>query len=384
MFLEGRRPTWAESNLDALIANLRAIRAYIRKTRNVKYLLPVKADAYGHGIIGTAETAIAEGVDYLGIAVTDEGMTLRDAGITAPLLILGLSFRDQIETLIDYNLTPTVADRAFVDALDDAARKRKKRVNVHVKVDTGMGRIGVAEEDALPFIEYVAGKKNLFLEGVFTHFPVADDDVAYSREQIARFTRIVNALDEKALRPPIVHAANSGGVVNLPESYFDMVRPGLISYGYYPCEGMAHPIKLTPMLRLKTRVVFVKRIAKGASVSYGRTFIAKRPCFVATIPIGYEDGLTRRFSNNMEMLLRGKRVPLIGRVTMDQCMLDVTRFYDEGDAPITAGEEVVIIGEQQGERIPIEELCRRIGTIPYEITCMIGDRVPLVYCKNNE
>ncbi|MBI4977819.1 MAG: alanine racemase [Spirochaetes bacterium] len=372
--LKGRRPTWAESNLRNLAHNIRAIRAFAG--HKCEYLLPVKADAYGHGMIGVAKTAIAEGVRYLGIASTDEGMTLRRNGIHAQLLILGLSFPEQIPAILKYNLIPAVATREFIDALDRAAHTRGVHVPVHVKIDTGMGRIGVSESDALPFVEYTALKKNIILEGVFTHFPVSDDDVPYSRRQLARFSKIIERIAAFGIRPKYIHAANSAAVVNLPKSIFNMIRPGLISYGYttFP---LPKRLTLKPVISVKSRIIFVKKIDKGMSVSYGRTYIAKRSTVVATVPIGYEDGLNRRFSNNLSMLVRGVRVPLIGRVTMDQCMLDVTRL--DHQRPVVPGEEVVIIGKQGGDEITVEELAARIGTIPYEIPCMLSERVPLIY-----
>lgn len=373
MFLQGRRPTWAESDLRAIISNIKAVRKIVG--REVKYLLPVKANAYGHGMISVAKEASASGVEFLGVATIDEALTLRQAGITSPILILGLSFVDQIPAIVKNNITATVATKEFVNALNREALKQNKRATVHLKVDTGMGRIGVRYKDALDMCRFIAGKKNIFFEGIFTHFPVSDEDLDFSYFQLDRFDEVLDALRDSGICPPIIHSANSAASIRIPRSRYNMIRPGLISYGYYPCEDIRSLIKLRPAISLKSKIVFVKEIEKGQSVSYGRTFIAKKKSLIATLPIGYEDGLNRKFSNNMEVLIRGKRVPLVGRITMDQCMIDVSGIGD-----VKIGEEVVIIGKQKDGFVSVEELAKRINTISYEITCMIASRVPL-FCK---
>lgn len=372
----GRRPTWAESDLAALAHNIRAIK---RHAPGTEYLLPVKADAYGHGMEAVTRTAIKSGVQYFGIASTDEGMFLCGKGIRADLVILGLSFIEQIPAILRYRLIPTAADRHFIDTLDRAASKLGKRVRIHIKIDTGMGRVGVSERDAKKLILHAAAKKNIIIEGIFTHFPSSDDNVEFSRGQLARFCTIIDSLAALGVRPRFVHAANSAAVLSIPASHLSMIRPGLISYGYAQSKGLAAVLPLRPVLSLKSRIIFVKTIERGMSVSYGRTFIAKKRMQVATVPIGYEDGVSRAFSNNMEMLVHGRRVPLVGRVSMDQCMLDVTKIATEKGVHI--GDEVVIIGSQGKERIGVEELAARISTIPYEITCMLSERVPLIYTR---
>lgn len=364
------RPTWAEINLSQLAKNIRALRARAPKAR---YCFPVKADAYGHGLIEVAKTAEAEQVDCLGVAFSDEGVLLREAGITTPILILGASFPEQAPVILQYNLTATAFDEQMIAALDAEARKRMIPARIHVKIDTGMGRVGVREDDALAFFERISGYTNVVVEGVFTHFPVADEDIPYTKAQYARFIGIVDALRNINNFSGIAHAANSAALIRLPETALDMTRPGIATYGYWMNEEEKREIGVKPILTLKSKIAFVKRVRKGESVSYGRTYRAKRDARIATVPIGYGDGIFRSLSNNMEALVEGKRVPLVGRVTMDQTMFDVSAV--EG---ARAGMDIALIDEINS----VEALAARAQTIPYEITCALSRRIRRVFLRD--
>lgn len=373
----GMRRTWMDIDLDHLSDNLSSIHSRVGEDKLI--CLPVKANAYGHGIVEISKKAEKCGVDFLAVACTDEGIKLRNEGIETRILLLGISLPDQVDVIIEHNLTPAVADIKFVGELNKEAEKKGKHVPVHVKVDTGMGRIGMPADSVVSFLEQLRSYSNIIVEGIFTHFPVSDEDIEFSSKELQNFKELINNLEDKNLRPKIVHAANSGAVVNLKNSYFDMVRPGIISYGYWSDESAKEKLNLKPVASLKSTVLYLKTIKKGDSVSYGRTFIAKKPTVVATIPIGYGDGLIRQFSNNLEVLIHGVRVPLIGRVTMDQAMLDVTKLFNTNDCGVKVGDTVTIIGKDGNDEITVEELADRVNTIPYEIVTLISARVSRFY-----
>lgn len=363
------RPTWAEIDLKNLEYNLSQIKS--RVFPGTKILITVKADAYGHGLIPVAKRLSACKVDFFGVASIDEGIKLRDAGIKTPVLILGLILKKDMAPLFKYNFSTTVCEEELPKALNNMARRLGKRVNVQVKVDTGMGRIGVKHYDAYKLVAKIGKLKHINIEGVFTHFAFADLNKEFTFYQIDLFDRLIKRLNKDGIKIPLVHAANSIGLLDYKNSHFNMVRPGLITYGLYPKESLS--IKLKPVLSLKTRIVFIKNVSKGIGISYGHDYITKSATRIATLPIGYGDGYPRNLSNKAEVLIAGKRFKMCGKICMDQIMVDLK------GAKAKVADEVVLIGAQGKERITAEELALKSGTIPYEIVCGLGSRIPRVY-----
>lgn len=363
------RPTWAEVNLANLGHNFRQIKKHLKP--GVRVLVTVKADAYGHGLLPVAKRLVAEGVDFLGVASIDEGIKLRESGITKPVLILGVILKEDIAPVFKYNLTPTVCDFDLASALNKRARSSGRPMNIHIKVDTGMGRIGVLHQDAFILIKRISNLKHLKIEGLFTHFAFADMDKDFTLHQAGLLESLVNKLKLKGVNIPLIHAANSMGIIDCKSAHFNMVRPGLVIYGLYPKENLS--IHLKPVLSLKTRVVYVKNVPESYGVSYGHAYITKTSTRIVTLPIGYGDGYPRNLSNIAPVLIRGRRFKLSGRICMDQIMVDV------GRVPVRVGEEAVLIGSQRRNKITAEELASLSGTIPYEIACGLGSRIPRVY-----
>ncbi|HKQ56551.1 MAG TPA: alanine racemase [Candidatus Eisenbacteria bacterium] len=366
--------TWVEVDLDRFAANLREVRALAEPVRDL--LLVVKADAYGHGAVEMARAAAAEGVAVLGVATLHEGIQLRQTGCTLPIIVLSPLLPGEIPETVAHGLDPTVCDLAFARALSDAAVSADQAQRIHVEIDTGMGRIGVREEDAEPFLERVVALPGLRLASLFTHFPDADnDDLAYSHEQARRFQALLERLERRGIRAPRVHAANSAGTVNLPEVRFDWVRVGLIAYGHPPA-GPHPPLALEPVMSFKSRLVQVRELPEGTPISYARTFVTRRPTRTGVVAVGYGHGYSWLLSNRGHMLVRGRRVPILGRVTMDLTMVDVT------DVPgATVGDEVVLFGDQGDASLPLEEVARGSETLPYEVMCTIGKRVTRIYVR---
>lgn len=368
--------TWVEVDLDAFSHNLRALQAHAGPGREL--LLVVKADAYGHGAVEMAEAAERDGVAQLGVATLHEGIQLRQAGCRLPVIVLSPLLPSEIEEAVAHDLDPTVCDEVFARALDAAGCRAGRPVRCHVEVDTGMGRIGVREEAAEGFVALLATLPGLRLASLYTHFPDADaEDLSFARGQVARFVALLARLDARGLRPPRVHAANSAGTINLPEALFDWVRVGFASYGHHP----PHPrvrLDLRPVMALKSRLVQVREHPAGTPISYGRTFVTKRPTRVGVVPVGYGHGYSWLLSNRGEMLVHGRRAPILGRVTMDLTMVDVTDL-----GPCEVGDEVVLFGAAQegGTALSIEEVARWSETLPYEIMCTIGKRVTRIYVR---
>jgi len=365
----GYRPTWAEVNLGNLEYNFRQVKSVVGL--KVKVMATVKADAYGHGLLPVARRLAASGVDYFGVASIDEGIRLREAGIENPILILGMVLKNNISALFDYGLSVTVCDDDLVSALEIKGASCGKAVGVHIKVDTGMGRLGVAHEDAFGFIKRIYNKKFVKIHGLFTHFAFADINRDFTMEQIAIFGRLVTKLKKRGILIPLLHAANSMGIIGYKQGHFNMVRPGLVLYGLYPTDDV--DIKLKPVLSLKSRVVYVKRMPKDKGISYGHTYITKKDTNIAVLPIGYGDGYPRNLSNLAPVLIKGRKFHINGRICMDQVMVDV------GSAKIKIGDEAILIGNSGKNKITAEDLAGLSATIPYEIVCGLGSRIPRVY-----
>jgi alanine racemase len=334
--------------------------------------MPVKADAYGHGAVPVATAALKAGVQYLAVATVDEGIELREAGITVPVLLLSIPLPDELPAVAAHNLSPLIGDREFAEAAALAARQAGKRLSVHLKVDTGMGRVGCSPEEAAELAACVAASPFLALEGTATHLAVADSpaeaDRAYTQEQLARFRTAAEGIRRAGFDPGLLHAANSRAVIFHEDSWFDMVRPGIILYGY---GAPGRTPEVEPVMELVTRIVFLKRVKAGETVSYGRTWTAPGDTVIATLPVGYGDGLPRRLSGNLSVRIRDAMYPLAGRICMDQCMVDLGP-----DTDIRRWEPVTIFG---GDAPSAADLAARLGTIPYEITCDINKRVPREY-----
>jgi alanine racemase len=367
--------THAKIHLDHIHFNLAGVRRAVGPER--KILIAVKANGYGHGAIEVSRLAERTGVDWLGVATVPEGLQLRAAGIKLPILKLSPAFPEEMSAAVQDGLTLAVASRENVDALEDVCRAGERKVTVHLKVDTGMGRIGVAPEEAPALAAHLEQNcPHLRLEGIFTHFPVSDEaDPTYTQGQIARFKTVVEAVQAAVGRKiDLVHASNSGAVLGHEPAWFDLVRPGIMIYGFYPDAGTPRTIHLKPGLSFLTRVSFVKKVAAGTSIGYGRTWVAPEETWIATIPAGYADGFNRLFSNRGRVLINGRSYPIVGRVCMDQSMVNLGPETD-----VKVGDEVVLIGQSGAEEIPCDEWAAKLGTITYEVTCQINSRVERIY-----
>ncbi len=359
---------FAVIDLDAIAYNVAALKA--RVGPGAALWAVVKANAYGHGAVPVARAALAAGASRLAVARIREGVELRQAGIEAPILVMGYHLPNEAEAAVAHDLIMTVNDVAFARALDDQARDAGKTTPIHVKVDTGMGRFGLLPEELLDFLESVTRFPHLELEGLWTHFATADEpDKGFARQQFAMF-RYAAFLARDRFEIPMLHAANSAAILDLPETYLDAVRPGIAIYGLYPSGEVSMDAALRPALTLVSHVGRVRTLPPGASVSYGRTFIARRHTRVALLPIGYGDGIHRLLSNRGQVLIRGQRAPIIGRVCMDNIMVDVSAI--EG---VQEGDEAVLIGRQGDEVITAEEVAAWAQTINYEVTTALMPRV---------
>jgi alanine racemase len=367
------RPVWAEVDLNCIVHNMQEIRRLVREP--CELMAVVKADGYGHGALPVARTVLHAGASRLAVAIPEEGVTLREGGITSPILVMGSIWPEQAEMIVSNFLIATVFDLPLAQALSGEGKRQGKNVRVHLKVDTGMGRIGLFPHDVVPFVNQVRRLPYLEIEGIYTHFATADAvDKTYVYRQLELFEKVLKEMKDAGIQIPLRHAANSAAILNLPESHLDMVRPGIILYGINPLEGGSPSINLEPALSWKAKIAYVKQVPTGTGISYGRTHITRGSVRIATLPLGYADGLSRAFSNKGEVLIHGQRVPIVGRVCMDQCMVDVSQV--EG---VQIGDEAVLIGLQDGDQLSAEEIAHKIGTIGYEIVCNIGKRVPRIY-----
>lgn len=367
--------THARIHLGNIRYNIAGIRRAVGSKR--KILIAVKANAYGHGAVEVSRMAQQVGVDWLGVATVPEGILLRKAGIDLPILKFSPAFPEEMESAVTHGITLTVCERENISLLQHVCERNAFSTNVHLKVDSGMGRIGVRPDEASQLAKFISADcPNLTLEGVFTHLPVSDTmDNDYTKDQVRGFRNVVSEIESVInSRIPLVHCANSGGVLDYPESWLDMVRPGIMIYGFYPGEPSSHSIDLKPGLSFLTRVSFVKKVPRGTSIGYGRTWFAPEDTWIATIPAGYADGFNRLFSNNGRVLINGRSYPIVGRVCMDQSMVNLGP-----ESAVKVGDEAVLIGRSGEEEISAYEWAEKLKTITYEVTCQINQRVPRIF-----
>lgn len=377
------RPTWMEISLDALKHNIEGFKRVLPDDMSIMAI--VKANAYGHGAVEISKEAVACGANYLGVAFLDEALELRNAGITAPILVLGHTPPEGVEAAWKHNITINVYRREVLDALKELQctpmyKNSSSKLKIHIKLDTGMGRLGLhTEQNAISFIEEALSMPGIEVEGLFTHYANADElDKSYTVMQYQRFERVVNHFAKQKVTFKYLHAGNSAAAIDLPELSYNMIRLGISMYGLYPSDEVnAQRIDLKPVLSLKTGVVHLKTLPPDSGVSYGTIYHTKQEEDIATLPIGYADGYSRMLSGKAEAIVHGRKVPLVGRICMDQCMINVT-----GIDNVEIGDEVVMIGEQDGVRITAEDLAEQLGTINYEIICMISHRVARVYIRD--
>jgi len=373
---------WAEIDLNAIAHNVRELRRITDP--KARLMVAVKANAYGHGIIEVARQALKSGADALGVARVDEGIRIRESGIDAPVLVFGYTPPSEAARLYEFDLIQTVYYFETARALSDTASSLNIKINIHLKVDTGMGRLGllpdsrraVHADSAVEEVKSIAGLKGLKLEGIFTHFATADwSDKSYAEKQFQFFSKFLDQLHQAGLKFSVKHAANSGAIIDMPQTHLDMVRAGIAVYGLYPSDEIDKSrIKLWPAMSLKARIIHLKKVPAGFMVSYGITHKTKKPTTIATIPVGYGDGFSRLMSSNGHMLLHGQKAPIIGRVCMDLTMIDVGHIPE---AEIE--DEVVVFGHQGNASITADEIARSTNTINYEVVTRISDRVPRVY-----
>ncbi len=371
--MENYRPTYAEIDLNALQYNFRQVKR--RVDEKVKILVAVKANAYGHGILEVSRKLLDLDVDYLGVATTDEAIQLRKAKIIAPILLFSAILPYEIEAVIDYKITLSISSLEIARKLNRAAKIKRRKIKVHIKIDTGMGRLGIWYKEAIGFITKLTEFKNLEIEGIYTHFASADEeDSSYTFLQIRSFKTLIKDLEKRGIDIPLKHAANSMGLLRFKECHFNLVRPGLIVYGLYPHRDTRRNIRLKAVLSFKTKVVSLKKLTRGRTVSYGRTYVAPEDTVIAILPVGYGDGYSRLLSNKAEVLIRGKRVGVVGTICMDQIIVNVTPIPG-----VKIGDSAVLIGKQGKGIVEAEELASLSDTISYEVVSCISTRVPRIY-----
>ncbi|HTN43265.1 MAG TPA: alanine racemase [Nitrospiria bacterium] len=366
-------PTVAEIDLNAFRHNLRWVRNRIGPRRGL--LAVVKANAYGHGIVSISKAASSEDIQGLGVAFVEEGVQLRRAGITKPILVMAGFLPEEAEGCLKHRLTPVVSNPDQLDVLKRLAQKTARPFGVHLKIDTGMGRLGLMEGELGAFVERARAIKKIEIQGLMSHF--ADDELTDCRtaeDQIDRFEEAHRMIESLGIKIPRLHMSNSAAIVSLERGWFNLVRPGIVLYGYAPAFSAPGSIPIKPVMTLKTRIIHLKRVPAGTSISYGRTYTTRRESLIAVLPIGYADGYSRAWSNRGQVLIGGRRFPVVGRVCMDMTMVDVT------DLPtVQTGAEAVLMGAQGSEALGADTLARKLGTIPYEILCAVSQRVPRLY-----
>lgn len=374
------RPVWAEIDLDKLSHNIREIRRIVNKESMVTAV--IKANGYGHGAVEIAETLLKNGADRFAVATMSEALELRRIYKEVPILILGYTPAEKAEEIIKSDIIQAIYSLKDAQEFSKKAKALNKKVIFHIKIDTGMSRIGfIPNDETVEMIKEISELENVEIEGIFTHFAVADEkDKTFTYKQYEKFMNIVNKLEKEGIKIPIKHTSNSAAIIDLEEMNLDMIRAGIILYGLYPSEEVKKErIELKPVLSLKAEISHVKELEAGAGISYGLTHTITKTTKIATMPIGYADGYTRMLSGKIEVLVKGKKVPIVGKICMDQCMIDVTDVEN-----VQVGDEVTLIGTDGEHTISVEDVAKRIGTINYEIICMISRRVPKAYKKNNK
>ena len=376
-----RRPTQATISLDALEHNVNQIQKSIGNPR--KMLAVVKANAYGHGAVRIAQALAGLGVDFLGVATCEEAIELRQASITIPILVLGGFFPGQGIYAHQFDLTPVVYTLETAQELSQLAATSKRTIPIHLKIDTGMGRLGILPSETPLFIEKLSSLKNIKIEGVLSHLADTNQEnhsgLEFTRRQVEIFNQQIETLSQMGIDPLYRHLANSAASIDeLPDS-FNLVRPGIMLYGSYPAKRFQQKIDLKPVMNLSTKIISLKKVPQGTSISYGRTFTCKRESLIATLPIGYADGYSRALSNRGEVLIRERKAPVVGVVCMDLVMIDVTDIPGVG-----LGDEAILMGSQGSEVITAEDIAEKMSTISYEFLCGIGPRIPRVYTKGGE
>jgi len=372
--------TWAEIDLDCIAHNVNTIRGLVGKRKEIMGV--VKADAYGHGVLDVARELLANGVERLAVSMLDEAIQLRLSGIEVPILVLSYTDPRRVTQIIAHNITQTVYSNDLAEALSAEAVRQGRNVKIHLKIDTGMTRVGfLSGYSIIDNIAYISKLPKIIIEGLFTHLATADDeDSSYTNMQFERFMSICSELARVGVHIPVKHIANSAAILKYPQMHLDLVRPGLILFGLSPFDETQNALlkfDLKPAMQIKSYVIMNKQVETGVDVSYGRTFTTKRPSKIVTVPIGYADGYLRSLSNKAHVLIHGQKAPVVGRVCMDQCMVDVTDL--EGDVCI--GDEVVLIGTQGNETITASQIAQLAGTINYEVVSLVGRRVPRIYFK---
>lgn len=373
------RPAWAEVNLDNLANNMREIKK-ISKSKDI--IAVVKADAYGHGAIDTAPVFLENGATKLAVAVISEAVELRESGINCPIMILGFTSPYSIDDLLKYNIEQTVYSYEYACEISKKAAAQDKTAKIHIALDTGMGRIGfMPQEQSLDEVYKISKLPNIIIEGLFSHFSTADEkDKSYTYTQIKKFNWFYDELSKKGIKINMRHIANSAAIIDMPGVHFDAVRPGIILYGYYPSKDVSrNKISLKPAMSLKTNVIHVKKVKSGEYIGYGRKFKTSRESLIATLPIGYADGYTRLLFNKAKVIINGKFASVVGNICMDQCMIDVTEVKD-----VKIGDEVILMGSDGSLKFDADNIADLLGTISYEITCMVSKRVPRVYIRNGK
>ena len=371
------RPAWAEIDLDAIAYNTRNIKKLIG---DKDLIAVVKANCYGHGVIDIIPTLLENGVSRFAVAMISEALEIRDNKITAPVMILGFTPLYLGEELINNNIEQTVYDLDYAKELSKIALTLNKKAKIHIAIDTGMGRIGfLPNEKSIDNITEICSLEGIEVIGIFTHFSTSDEkDKEYSHDQFTKMLSVMDTLKKRGIDIPLKHVANSGAIIDLPDTYLDAVRAGIILYGYYPSDEIdKNNLALKPALTLKATITNVKTLEKDMYVSYGRTFKTSNETIVATIPVGYADGYLRKLAENGKVIIKGEFAPIIGRICMDQFMIDVTNIPD-----VKIGDEVILLGEKNGLKYNADDMAKKLDTINYEVTCMLKSRLPRVYIKD--
>lgn len=373
------RPVWAEVNLDNIINNINEI----KKNINAEEIIAVvKANAYGHGAIDVAPILVESGADKLAVATLSEALELREAGIKVPILILGYTDVSFAEMLINNDIEQTVYSLDYAKELSKKAEALGKIAKIHIAVDTGMGRIGfLPNKKSVEEVVEISKLINLKITGVFTHFSNADEeDKSYAHNQIEKFNSFINEIEKREVNLGVKHISNSASIIDIEDAHYNAIRPGIILYGYYPSDYInKDKLKLMPALSLKCQVIHVKELPKGEYIGYGRKFRTERDSVIATLPIGYADGYIRGLYGKAQVIINGKLAPVVGKICMDQCMVDVTDI-----GPVNVGDEVILLGEDNGIKNNADDMAEILDTINYEILCMIGRRVPRIYIKDGK